>query len=161
MLTPEIDKHLDNLIRHIELVQSGCLILGKKMIEAGETHLGLALIARGYCHDNSKFYGIEFDYLHNHKPVPDDELKLAIRHHTLSNDHHSEFWGHIKNMPEIAIAEMTVDFYARAQEFGTDLRKWINEEATTRFDFKVGDKTHKTIMRYVDLLLGKPFKKLK
>ncbi len=136
-------------------------MLGKKMIEAGETHLGISLIARGYCHDNSKFAGIEWLFLHAQEKIPDEELKLAVKHHNLTNSHHPESANGIKNMSELDMGEMCVDWYARAQEFGTDLRKWINDEATIRYGFKVGDKTHKTIMKYVNLLLGKPFKKLK
>ena len=33
MLTPE--QHIDNLVRHIEMVRSACLLLGKRLMEAG------------------------------------------------------------------------------------------------------------------------------
>ena len=59
MLTAE--QHLDNLVRHIELVRDACLLLGKRLIARDRQELGRILIAHGFTHDTSKFQGIEWE----------------------------------------------------------------------------------------------------
>ena len=56
------DKHLKSLIRHINHVKEDSYLLGEALISKGE-ELGLQLIANGYIHDNSKFYGVEWLYI--------------------------------------------------------------------------------------------------
>src|SRR5947209_10370195 len=120
MLTPE--QHVDNLVRHIEMVRAACLLLGKRLMAQGRHDLGRILIARGFVHDASKFFGIEWDYLHAGRDVPPAELELAIRQHTRTNQHHPEYWGGFESMPEVSVAEMVCDWFARGAEFGTGLR---------------------------------------
>ena len=60
-------------------------------------------------------------------------------------------------MPDVYIAEMVCDVKARSEEFGTDLRKWIDEEATKRYKFTMEDKVYKDLMRFVNLLCQTPF----
>ena len=154
------------LTRHIRNVEDNCLLLGTKLIEKGEIDLGRQLIANGYVHDTSKFYGIEFENLSysTTSNVMEETAKLkmrmAIQHHTLTNQHHPEYWGGIKNMPRVAIAEMASDWKSRSEEFGTDLRDWINESATKRWDFSKEDEVYKEIMEFVELLCGQPFKNI-
>ncbi len=151
------DDHLDNLVRHIERVREACLMLGKRLIAQGREHFGRMLIARGFVHDASKFYGIEWDYMHMGPNVSEASKQLAIDHHRRTNDHHPEFWGGIESMPEIAVAEMVCDWYARGQEFGTDLRAWIRQEAVTRYSLSVDGLHYAWIESFVNLLLAKPF----
>lgn len=152
-------EHIENLCRHIDLVRENCLLLGKRLIEKGEEQLGVQLIARGYKHDNTKFFGIEFDYLHVGPDVPDKELKYAVDVHQSGNDHHPEYWGGFEEMPRIAVAEMTCDWLARAQEFGTALRDWIDEKAVQKYNINKRGKRYKWIKEFVDLLLQDSFKK--
>src|SRR5712671_1729606 len=70
MLT--VEEHLDNLVRHIELVREAGLLLGKRLMRQGEEEFGRLLIARVFVHDASKFYGVEWKYLHVGKDVPPD-----------------------------------------------------------------------------------------
>ncbi len=114
------------------------------------------LIAKGFQHDVSKFYGIEWDYMHAGPDVSKDGLGHAIKQHTRTNEHHPEFWGGIENMPDIAVAEMVCDWYARAQEFGTGLRDWI-VKAVDRF--KIDDADLQRVNRYVDIILENSFVK--
>jgi hypothetical protein len=149
---------IDHLLRHIENVSSNCTILGKKLIERGNIEFGNALIANGLIHDNSKFFGIEYDHLNS------DDLekqKLAIYQHNRTNRHHPEFWGNIKDMPKIFVAEMVCDWKARSNEFGTDLRAWIENSAMSKYSFTKKDKIWKWIKEFLDLLLDKPFKQIK
>lgn len=155
MLT--LSGHLDNLSRHIHLVRSACSLLGRRLIDAGKDDFGRILIARGFVHDATKFYGVEWKYLHAGRDIPPDKLKEAIEQHVATNDHHPEFWGGIHNMPEIAMAEMVCDWYGRSQEFGTNLRDWIWEEATMKFDFTERSATADTIRGYVHSLLDDQF----
>jgi hypothetical protein len=154
-MTPE--EHLDNLVRHIEKVREACLLLGKRLIAQGRPHFGRLLIARGMVHDVSKFYGIEWEYLENGQDVPEEGRKLAIEHHRRTNEHHPEYWGGVASMPEVAVAEMVCDWYARSQEFGTDLREWIRKEAVPRFNVALDGPQHAWIRTFVDTLVDKPF----
>lgn len=156
MLSPE--DHLDNLVRHIRLVQDATLLLGKRLIAAGRESFGRDLIKRGFVHDASKFHGIEWDFLHQGPDVPEEDLRKAIVQHVTTNDHHPEYWGGVEKMPEIAIAEMVCDWYARSQEFGTGLREWSEKQASERFHIRRNTKTWKTIHGFIDILLDSAFK---
>ena len=153
------------LTRHIKNVEDSCLLLGEKLILNGEIELGKNLIANGFIHDASKWRGIEWDSLIN--LVPDDDkkitklkLRLAINHHQKNNFHHIEYWGDIHKMPDVYLAEFCVDSKARSEEFGSDLRKWIEESATKRWNFNKNDEVYKKIMRFIDMLCDKTFEKI-
>lgn len=154
-LSPQ--EHLDNLVRHIDLVRSACLLLGKRLMGQGRQEFGRILIARGFEHDVSKFSGIEWDYLHAGKDVPREQLDLAVRQHVRTNSHHPEYWGGFANMPEIAVAEMVCDWYARSQEFGTGLREWITTQAIERFQIDTDDEQYGWVMKFVAILLEDQF----
>ncbi len=155
MLT--VEEHLDNLVRHIELVREAGLLLGKRLIRRGEEDFGRLLIARVFVHDATKFYGVEWKYLHAGPDVPEEQLQLAIQQHRETNQHHPEYWGGLHRMPDIAVAEMVCDWYARAQEFGTGLRDWIGGQATARFQIDKDSVQYQWITKFVDLLLEDPF----
>ena len=122
--------------RHIRNVEDNCLLLGEKLISNGEIELGHKLIANGFVHDASKFWGIEWEYMAPGQPTVEEgaklKLKMAVQHHSRTNQHHPEYWGGINNMPRLYLAEMACDIKARSEEFGTDLRQWINEVATQK-----------------------------
>lgn len=156
-----VEQHLDNLTRHIEYVREACLLLGKRLIAEGRSKFGIILINHGYLHDVSKFTGIEWKYLHAGKDVPKEELELAIEQHTHTNPHHPEYWDNgIDSMPEIYVAEMVCDWYARAQEFGTGLREWIEKVAIDKFKINKDGQQYKWICAFVDLLLEDHFVKV-
>ena len=152
------------LTRHIRNVEDNCLLLGEKLILNGEIELGQHLIANGFVHDASKFSGIEWDYL-SILPSKEEEtklkLKMAIQQHQKTNLHHVEHWNKIENMPEVYLAEFCCDIKARSEEFGTDLRQWINETATKKYNFTKEEDVYKKIMKYVNLLCSDPFKEIK
>jgi hypothetical protein len=155
MLTPR--EHLDNLVRHIDLVREACLLLGKRLMDQGRINFGRLLIARGFQHDVSKFSGIEWDYLHAGRDVPKEQLELAIKQHTRTNSHHPEFHDGVENMGETDCAEMVCDWYARSQEFGTSLRDWIKSNAIDKFKIDLEGEQYKWIMKFVDILLEDHF----
>ena len=152
-----LEQHVDNLTRHISLVRDTCVQLGKKLIALGERELGRNLIARGFCHDNSKFHGIEWDFLHVGPDVDKEKLALAVKHHSSTNDHHPEFWGNINAMSEPAMAEMVCDWHARSWEFGNSVREWSRANMVERFG--ATPETCSRINRYIDLLLENSFAK--
>lgn len=117
------------------------------------------LIANGFIHDNSKFFGIEWDYLTDTSGDP-VLMKTAVHHHNVSNPHHPEYWGTIDQMPPLYLAEAVCDWAARASEFGTSLQSWIDVGAAEKFGYKIDSEVHLKIMYFSGLLLDKPFKPL-
>lgn len=159
-------KYLEDVLRHIELVQQNCLVLAKKLIEDGKSLLGRALIQNSLRHDASKLIGMEWKYMklfHEKAKLNKTEqtsLAQAVEHHSFTNEHHPEHWGTIHNMPELYLIEMVCDWLSRANEFGTDLRQWIDEEATKRFNFKKTDPVYNIILKYVDMLCKPKLEKI-
>jgi hypothetical protein len=151
------EEHLDNLVRHVNLVRESGVLLGRRLMSLGHKEFGRILIGNVYVHDASKFSGIEWDYLHAGKDVPKECLDLAVKQHVHTNSHHPEFWGGFENTPKIAIYEMTCDWYARSQEFGTCLRDWIRDVAVARFRIKKGSDQQLWLTEAVDLLLEDSF----
>ena len=147
-------------MRHIDNVRKNCEVLGERLIEHGELKLGHRLIANGQMHDNSKFHGVEWEYLHG--DVKDNNPKAfenATYQHIHTNGHHPEYWeGGIHKMPRVYLAELVCDWAARSAEFGNNLREWIKTKATKKFDMTVQSAAYKEIKGLVDLLLDEAFK---
>ena len=148
--------NLRGIVRHIRNVQENCILMGEKLIESGDIELGKNLIANGMKHDNSKFHGIEYEYmapLYASQGSSEDtkkmKLKMAITHHAQTNNHHPEAWENIHTMPEVFIAEMVCDWKSRSEEFGASLQDYIQNQAMKRFIFDENDKVYKQIMKFV------------
>lgn len=156
----DIDR-INKLIRHIRGVQDNALILGERLIEKGQINLGRTIIANSFLHDNSKFYGSEWDFL-SESPPSVNELKIAVGQHNRTNRHHPEFYdGGIHDMPREYLAELVCDWKTRSSEQATCLKEWIKEEGTKRFNFNMTDPIAKVIMEFVDLLIEPPLKNVK
>lgn len=153
------EEHLDNLVRHIELVREACLLLGKRLMAKGRKEFGRILISKGFVHDASKFSGVEWIFLHAGSDVPKEQLELAIQQHVSTNSHHVEYWGSFDAMPEISIAEMACDLYARSQEFGTSLRQWITDVGVEKYKMDIEGEQYKQLMGFVNMLLVDNFVK--
>jgi hypothetical protein len=157
---------LEKLLQHIDGVNRNCRLLGKRLIEEGEVHLGHCLIARGMTHDNSKFYGLEWDWLtmteddHKKKKDSKDTLWLAIRHHHSMNPHHPEFHPEVNDMSRLDISEMVCDWKARSEEFGSSLEEFV-ERAIAKYEIAPNGRVGKHIKLCLNLLLDKPFKSIK
>ena len=180
-----IRKHIQSVKRHIKLVQDACELLGERIIDnaldklkelpeknlskeeeseiekevESEIQFAYTLMANGLKHDNSKFSGIEKEHLIVGNEDT-EKLQLAFLQHVMSNDHHPEKWGNINDMPEIYLAEIACDWFARSNEAGTDLRQWIKEEAVPKYNMSQQGKAYRLIKKYVDLLLNDPLKRL-
>jgi hypothetical protein len=72
-----VPQRIHKIIQHINHVRDNCLILGEKLIASGKSDMGRLLIANGFIHDNSKFYGVEWDFL-SEDIENVDKLKIAI-----------------------------------------------------------------------------------
>jgi len=152
------EDHLDTLIRHVGLVRDACIRLGKRLISQGRPDFGRLLVARGFVHDASKFHGIEWEYLWpEEQAIPAQLREAAIEQHRQTNDHHPEYWGGFDKMPEVCVAEMACDLYARSQEFGTDLRQWIRDKAVPRYGISPACEQLRWLEGFVETLLAKPF----
>lgn len=155
-----IDEHVDDLVRHIGKVRDACLLLGKRIIDRGDLgdeEFGRNLIARGFVHDSGKFTGIQWKYLHVGPDVPKPLLDLAVHDHVHTHDHHAEFFGGIKFMPRIAVAEMVCDWLARSQEFADNLRDWIDEQAVQKYQIDKSWPQWEWIQEFLNLLLKRAF----
>lgn len=146
---------IDKICLHIDAVQRNCKKLAERLILNGELEFGRKLIAHAYIHDNSKFYGLEFDFLTQRDDK--DKLFLAVRNHQQLNAHHPEHWGSIHEMPRLYIAEMVCDWLARSQEFGTGVRDFVKIKAMPKYDFKEGDECYKQIEEFISLLCHNDF----
>ena len=157
-------KKLFSIVRHIRNVEDAGLLLAERIITAPhattEDHeFARRLIQRLRRHDNSKFEGIEWEFLHREEEDA-ELLKIAILQHQQANDHHPEYFvGGISQMNDLQLAEMVCDWKARSTEMGTGLRQYIIERATVRFGFSTKTKIYKTIKKFVDLLLDDEFSK--
>jgi hypothetical protein len=80
------EQHVDNLVRHIDLVREACLLLGKRLIAENRKEFGVILISRGFVHDASKFFGIEWDYLHAGKEFQREKIELAVEQHIATQE---------------------------------------------------------------------------
>lgn len=147
---------IQELVRHIQRVQDNCILLGQRLIERGDFNLGRILIANGFKHDNSKFFEIEWEHLNRDNTNP-ATLELAIRQHNHTNKHHPEYWGDIKEMPKVYLAELVCDWAARSSEMGSSLMDWIEGEAMKRFGFTKDSEVYGRIMHFVEILLDKKF----
>jgi hypothetical protein len=157
-VTPE-DKQLTLLLRHVRHVQEGCEIIGRKLIERGESDLGWELIANGLCHDRSKFFGAERAYLHGEAKENDPEnFKKAAFHHVMWNAHHPECSGSVHEMSLVDVAEMVADWWGRSIEFGDDVREWAEVTAAKRYGYGPGDAVWAMIQEYLGMLLEPRFK---
>lgn len=154
----ECYEKLDSVLRHIAHVRDNCILLGKRLIARGEQEFGLKLIQRGLMHDSSKLNILEFKWLN--QTADKDKLKIAIEYHQYSNDHHVESWGSIELMPRIALAELVCDIKARSEEFGQDIRKYLNEEFNKKHGLTPRSRVSKIIKDFLDLLVEPSFKKL-
>lgn len=152
------EKPVRTLLRHIRNVQDECELLAERLLEQGKAELARALLANSMLHDNSKFRGVEWEYLSDAaKDKHPEQFKAAVKQHQLTNPHHPEYWGGIDTMPTVYIAEMVCDWKARSGEFGTDLREWVKDKAAKRWAFTTQGRVYKEIKEYLDLLLDPRF----
>ena len=154
------EKLLKSLLRHIDNVKSNCVKLGENLIEQGEDRVGRLLIANGYCHDNSKFHGIEWLYLNDDtKTKSPDLFQAALIQHNTTNKHHPEAWeGGIHAMDRVHRAEMVCDWAARSSEFGTDLKDFLKDKAVKRWEMTIQSKAYKETKDLIEMLLDPVFK---
>ncbi len=153
-------ERVDKIVQHIRRVQDNCILLGEKLIEGGEIDLGRQLIQRGLLHDSSKFDVVEFEHL-NMDDVEDARFKIALKQHQTKNAHHPEFHlGGIKEMNELDLAEFTCDVLARSQQMGTNIKEWLDETALEKYNFTKNSNVYKSIKRYLQFLIDKPFKRI-
>ena len=153
-------KKIELLTQHIDNVQTNCKIMARELIKLGEVDKAKKLLMRSQKHDFNKWSGIEWENLVG-EPVSKASLRIAVHHHNTTNSHHPEYFkGGITEMDEISLMECICDWKARSTEFASDLRLWINKEATRKYKFGKKSPIYKQIMGYVDMICSKPFEPL-
>lgn len=141
------------ILSHIKKVESHMQKLAKLYLPE-DKDFALGLLQRSRTHDVSKFDWFEFDNLWPDSP----QFEKALKEHREGNSHHVEYHKRgLKGMSNVDIAEMVCDCFARSNEFGTDIRKWFEEEATKRYGFEMNDEEGKYITEVLDLLLSPKF----
>ena len=60
-------------------------------------------------------------------------------------------------MDRLHLAEMICDCHARAAEFGTNLREWVKDSATKRYNMTPQSKAYKELKDIMDILLDSTF----
>ena len=150
-------ERMEGLTRHIDLVRENCRILAGKLANVGEFELARGLHKNSYVHDNSKFSGIEWQFLTDPNTTNKAGLKYAIEHHQRTNPHHPEYWGTIKEMPLIYRYEMIADITARGSEMATSARDFLNTNMPKRYGFPKDGDIHKQLVSILDMLCPKPF----
>jgi hypothetical protein len=159
-----ITERREDLFRHIRNVQDSCFLLADRLIKNGEERIGHELIANAFIHDNSKWRGIEWKWLHRDVVGTENEpfFMEALKHHWSMNPHHPEHYNNgIHEMPRVFIAEMVCDWSARSKEFCSDLREWIKKEAVPKYNMTFQSNAYKQIKDMTDILLDPQFKKMK
>lgn len=151
---------LNLLVRHVGHVRENCLQLSQHFLDNDEPELAIEITARGLRHDQSKFDGIEWAYMHADVKESHPHLfQEAITHHWSKNDHHPEHWaGGVKNMTRAAIAEMVADWVARGQEFGSDVMEFIVEVACPRYGITQDGPVYGQITEFLGVLLERRFR---
>ena len=124
-------------------------IAGRKLInylyDNDRAEDALKLARRCARHDDSKF---ESDEMQAFLQLPKDginmkdaeaemreQVKKFVAMHWKHNKHHPEFWEDYRQMEEVDIMEMVVDWYARSLQFGTDFKKFVSTRQRNRFHF--------------------------
>ena len=64
-----------------------------------------------------------------------EEQRALIELHWKRNRHHPEYHDSYKDMSEIDILEMVVDWHARSAQFGNDFMKFVTTVPQKRFGF--------------------------
>lgn len=150
---------LNALVRHVGHVRENCLQLSQYFLDNDEPELAVEIIARGLRHDQSKFSGLEWQYLHT--DVKDSFPALfqdALASHWFLNDHHPEHWKlGVKAMPRVVLAEMAADWVARGQEFGSDVLDFIHNTACPRYGITQDSPVYEQIFEFLGVLLERKF----
>lgn len=128
------------------------MLLAERLINEDRS-FALTLIFNSRLHDVSKFGDFEF----NHLWAGDEKFEEALEKHRRHNKHHPEYWGLIQRMPDLYIAEMVCDCFARSQEFGTSVEDWFKNQATKKYNFKWNDEVGKKIQKYLAILTATKF----
>lgn len=176
-MNKDLEVRITRLLTHIKNVREACEKLGFELIRQGETNLGLDIIARGLRHDNSKFYGDEWEGLSNFDKYKGTlYLERVIREHTRHNDHHPEckdfeYIGFniprlgikevvdpkrcgIHRMNDAQLGEFICDLYARGKEFGNPVKEFLESKGFSKYNFTRNDTVYSKINRFHTLLTG-------
>lgn len=143
-------KKVSDILRHMRRVEDNCERLADSL---SDFDFALQLVQRGRLHDASKLDVFEFNNLDMKSP----DFYVALKRHHYHNPHHPEHHKDIFAMSDLDVAEMVCDCLARAQEFGTDIKKWFFEEAPSKYHYERGDRVWNLINGYLDLLLTPKF----
>ena len=149
-------EYLKYISEHIANIKLAHLKYGEqlvKLLNIGKIELGMNILL----HDQSKYSVEEFDAYRNYFHTCSDEEKdkesfnRAWEHHYQFNKHHPEHWidgDNIKDMPNIYIAEMLLDWAAMGMKFGDTAYEYYQKERDKK---PFSDTTKKTIDQVIHI----------
>ena len=136
---------LDDIYNHKQLVIETGFKLVKYLMKNNQDELALKLSKRLFVHDLSKikedeFYGMakfadDVDALKDPKKQVESDKQLAINLHWERNSHHPEYWIDLNQMEDLDIMELAADWYARSEQFGTNMLEFLEIRNKDRFHF--------------------------
>lgn len=144
-----INEHISNIkLAHKKYGEELCNLLKINKLELA---VNIAI------HDASKYSLEEFDaYRLYFYPCSDEEkdkelFNKAWKHHYTINKHHPEYWvdgDNIKDMPNLYIAEMLLDWEAMSMKFGSNTYEYYKKERDIK---PFSDTTKKTIDQIINI----------
>ena len=167
-MNKQYEDKFDKLIAHKENVRRAMTKIAKKIMAMAQTERdmehALDIVKFGYMHDSSKLKLKSFKHLVCGQCTP-AQFDIAKELHITTSPHHPEFWAEdddgdgvsIHSMLEedeyVSIYELTCDWYARACEFGQNVKDWINIVAVEKYNFNEKDEIYMVIMNILDTYL--------
>lgn len=162
MQSDKIKKYIDDLLVHKQYMLESCNKMVKWLLNNNQEVLAIELVERAIIHDNSKFTDEEMDALGklyetkeplvNPDHILEDSDKDLIRTHWKNNRHHPEYFDKITDMMEIDIIEMVCDWYARSNQFGTDLMEFVHKRQENRFHFP--NEIYRKVIKYCNIMIN-------
>ena len=126
-------EQLNDIVTHKKFIMDSAGLLCRYFIKNNNLDMALETLKVSFAHDISKSNKDEF--LGFSHMITEDDKNKVIKLHYERNKHHPEFWDDIKNIDEITMIEMSIDFFARSLQFKTDPVEYVIKENKKKFNF--------------------------
>ena len=141
-------KQLNDIVTHKKFIMDSAKLLCEYFIRNNDLDTALEILKISFAHDISKSNKDEF--LGMSHMINDNQKQKIIKLHYERNKHHPEHWKNLNNIDEISIIEMSIDFFARSLQFGTDPVEYVTKEDRNRFNFP--KEVLQKIIKYLNIM---------
>lgn len=138
-------EHIADTLLHKEFVMKAGRKLIDHLYEIGRDDDALELARRCAVHDNSKLEDEEMqsflnlpkegETMKNANAIMPEAVQNFIKLHWKHNRHHPEYFADYREMNELDIMEMVIDWYARSMQFKTNFKEFVKTRQGNRFCF--------------------------